>query len=267
MSAPTMSSRLNSVATECLLLDQTIDANARSYKRPLSVAWIDFRKAFDLVPDAHIVHMLETLQVPPQITATLRRVMPHWQTAFKIVTNGKPRLTKGLPTVRGLFQGHSLSRCFFCLAIAPLSTALDRRSTPYMIRDNITICHLLYMDDLKVYSPSQPKLEKAVRAVERASSALGMELDLRKCALAHRNGKGQTQLEKGEGNTYHNFPLLQEKDSYKYLGLQQLFQVNQSETGHRVLTMVNATEKALLNTDLNRLNLTTALATKITDTM
>eukprot|EP00794_Sanderia_malayensis_P004131 gene4131-biopygen2592 len=169
--------------------------------------------------------------------------------------------------MRGLFQGHSLSPLLFCLATAPLSTALRRRSTPYMIRDNITISHLLYMDDLNVYSPSQPRLEKAVRAVERASRALGMELGLKKCALAHRNSKGQTQLQKGEGNAYHNIPLLQEEDSYKYLGLQQLFQVNCSETGRRVLTMVNATVKALLNTDLNRPNLTTALATKIAGTM
>eukprot|EP00794_Sanderia_malayensis_P014585 gene14585-biopygen11680 len=79
-----------------------------------------------------------------------------------------------------------------------------------------------------------------------------MELGLKKCALAHCNSKGQTQLQKGEGNTYHNIPLLQEEDSYKYLGLQQLFQVNCSETGRRVLTMVNATVKALLNTDRNR---------------
>eukprot|EP00794_Sanderia_malayensis_P010109 gene10109-biopygen8304 len=127
--------------------------------------------------------------------------------------------------------------------------------------------HLLYMDDLKVYSPSKPELEKAIRAVERASRAIGMELGLKKFTIAHRNAKGQTQLHEGEGKTYHDIPLLQENDSYKYLGLQQLFQVNRSETRRQVLTKVNATVKALLNTDLDSFNLPNALATKIAGTM
>eukprot|EP00794_Sanderia_malayensis_P016571 gene16571-biopygen13999 len=116
---------------KCLLLDQTIETYTRSYKRPLSAAWVDFLKAFDLVPHAHILHMLEILRAPPP----------------------KSRRHSG------------------------------GRSTAYNIRNNITISHLFYMDDLKVYSPSKSELEKAIRVVEKASRAIGMELGLKSVPL------------------------------------------------------------------------------------
>eukprot|EP00794_Sanderia_malayensis_P021445 gene21445-biopygen423 len=164
---------------ECLLLDQTIEATSRSYKRPLSVAWVDFKKAFDLVPHEHLLCMLEAMKAPRVVTNTIRRVMPHWKTVFTFVSRGRPCHTEELSIVRGLFQGDSLSPLLFCLAIAPLSAAIRRRCAAYTIRDNETVSHLLYMDDLKVYSPTPKDLEKAIRVVERASRAIGMELGLR----------------------------------------------------------------------------------------
>eukprot|EP00794_Sanderia_malayensis_P009458 gene9458-biopygen7807 len=248
-------------------LDQNIEAHSRSYKRPLSVAWVDFKKAFDLVPHEHMLCTLEAMKAPRIVTNTIRRVMPHWRTAFNFVSSGRPCRTKELPIVRGLFQGDSLSPLLFCLAIAPLSAAIRRRCAAYTIRDNETISHLLYMDDLKVYLPTQKDLEKAIRVVERASRAIGMELGLRKCAIAHRNNRGQVEVHEEAESSYHGIPLLKEEDCYKYLGLQQLFRVNRSETGRRVLTKVNPTVQELLKTDLNSGNLTKALSCKIAGTM
>eukprot|EP00794_Sanderia_malayensis_P021421 gene21421-biopygen13239 len=252
---------------ECLLLDQTIEATSRSYKRPLSVAWVDFKKAFDLVPHEHLLCMLEAMKAPRVVTNTIRRVMPHWKTVFTFVSRGRPCHTEELSIVRGLFQGDSLSPLLFCLAIAPLSAAIRRRCAAYTIRDNETVSHLLYMDDLKVYSPTPKDLEKAIRVVERASRAIGMELGLRKCAIAHRNHRGQVEVHEEAESSYHGIPLLKEEDCYKYLGLQQLFRVNRSETGRQVLTKVNARVTELLKTDLNSANLTKALGCKIAGTM
>eukprot|EP00794_Sanderia_malayensis_P021409 gene21409-biopygen2147 len=123
------------------------------------------------------------------------------------------------------------------------------------------------MDDLKVYSPTPKDLEKAIRVVERASRAIGMELGLRKCAIAHRNHRGQVEVHEEAESSYHGIPLLKEEDCYKYLGLQQLFRVNRSETGRQVLTKVNARVTELLKTDLNSANLTKALGCKIAGTM
>ena len=46
--------------------------------------------------------------------------------------------------------------------------------------------HLMFMDDLKVYSESAAReLEMPVRRVEEVSRALGVELGLLKCAVVH----------------------------------------------------------------------------------
>ena len=44
----------------------------------------------------------------------------------------------------------------------------------------------LFMDDLKIYSCSKEGISATVSIVERVSKAIGMELGLRKCAVAHK---------------------------------------------------------------------------------
>ena len=45
--------------------------------------------------------------------------------------------------------------------------------------------HLLFMDDLKVYARRSRALETALGVVDRVLRAVGMELGLWKCAVAH----------------------------------------------------------------------------------
>ena len=45
--------------------------------------------------------------------------------------------------------------------------------------------HLLFMDDLKVYARRSRALETALDVVDRMSRAVGMELGLWKCTVAH----------------------------------------------------------------------------------
>ena len=47
------------------------------------------------------------------------------------------------------------------------------------------ITYLMFVDDLKVYAENRESLEKMVRQVKEVSGAKGMELGLKKCAVAH----------------------------------------------------------------------------------
>ena len=61
---------------------------------------------------------------------------------------------------RGIFQGDSLSHLVFVLALIPLSLILRKAKTAYELRESKEkINHLLFMDDLKLYSQSEKGLD------------------------------------------------------------------------------------------------------------
>ena len=44
---------------DCLLLDQSIGLDAKIMGKPLSVAWIDYEKAYDRVPHKWVMKVLK----------------------------------------------------------------------------------------------------------------------------------------------------------------------------------------------------------------
>ena len=55
---------------------------------------------------------------------------------------------------RGLFQGDALSPLLFCLCTAPLSLVLRETRGVRSEFQRAALTHLMFMDDLKVYSES-----------------------------------------------------------------------------------------------------------------
>ena len=84
----------------------------------------------------------------------------------------------------GIFQGNSLSPLLFCMCVDPLSKLLNISKTGYKLKEQekeITISHLLYMDDLKLYAKSDAELEKQLQIVHNFSKDICMEFGLDKC--------------------------------------------------------------------------------------
>ncbi len=74
--------------------------------------------------------------------------------------------------------------------MAPLSSRLNKGPGFRSDYHPRPITHLMYMGDLKVYKGSVGELESCLGGVEEVSGAIGMELSLRKCGVAHmRAGK------------------------------------------------------------------------------
>ena len=81
------------------------------------------------------------------------------------------------------------------------------------------INHLLFMDDLKLFSGSEKGLDSLVQTVRVFSEDIGMELDIEKCAmLVMEKGKivKDVGMEMPDGKIINS---LQEGESYKYLGI------------------------------------------------
>ena len=124
--------------------------------------------------------------VPVVVGHIVSNLIRLWQTVFSV---GAGKDTVKVTYRQGLFQGDSLSLLLYCLSIAPLSVALRLAGS---LQQH---CHLCFMDNVKVFAKDAKQLGNTLGVVDRVSRVIGMELGLRKCAVAHiERGK----LVKGE---------------------------------------------------------------------
>ena len=108
----------------------------------------------------------------------------------------------------------------FVLALIPLSLILRKVKAGYEFSESKKkINHILFMDDLKLYSQSEKGLDSLVQTVRVFSEDIGMEFGIEKCAmLVMEKGKfvKSVGIELPDGKV---IKLLEEGEIYKYVGI------------------------------------------------
>ena len=108
----------------------------------------------------------------------------------------------------------------FVLALIPLSLILRKAKAAYEFSESKEkINHLLFMDDLKLHSRSEKGLDSLLQTVRVFSKDIGMEFGIKKCAMLvmeKRKIVKSVDIELPDGKVIE---LLQEGESYKYLGI------------------------------------------------
>lgn len=244
---------------DCVLLDEAITRDAKLRQKNLSVAWIDFQKAYDRVPHDLILEVLRLIRCPTRIIGFFESVMALWSTVFTIRrADGTTISTAKVDYHRGLFQGDSLSPLVFCLTTIPLSIALDKEGDPYQPIVGKARTHLAFMDDIKVFASSKKRLEHNLRIVTRVSGAIGARLGIEKCAQAHLcKGKRTVPTMEEDGNNLlstGNIPELQVGQTYKYLGIDQAFGAETNKVKLRVKQAFLARTDLIWRSELNAKN-------------
>ena len=87
---------------------------------------------------------------------------------------------------RRIFQGDSLSLLVFILVLIPLSLILRNTRVAYEFSGSkMKINHLLFMDNLKLYSHSrnEKELDSLVQKIRTFSKDVGMKSGIEKCAI------------------------------------------------------------------------------------
>ena len=116
----------------------------------MSMACIDYRKAFDSVSQNWIIKFLELFKVSPMIVNFLKSNMLNWKTTLFLSYKTGNLKSNPVNIERGIFQGYSLSSLLFCLALISLTTKFNRAGYGYKIGEN-NINQLFYTDDLKLF--------------------------------------------------------------------------------------------------------------------
>ena len=139
------------------------------------MAWIDFRKAHDMVPHSWILKTLALVGRARIIVELLKRSMKSWRT---VLFSGKNRLGK-VNIRRGIFQGDSMSSLLFVVALIPVTIILRTLKQGYSFgKGKERLNHLLFMDDLKLYVSNDNKIDSLVKVVKLCLETLECNLDL-----------------------------------------------------------------------------------------
>ena len=215
---------------ELLLIDKMILKNCKRRKTNLYMGYIDYRKAYDMVPHSWILSSMKMLGVADNILKMVEASMD--QSKVELTHNGE---TLGLVDIkRGIFQGDSLSPLEFVMSMIPLTLLLRKDNSGYeMEKGKLKISHRLYMDDIKLFARSEEQLDSLVKAVKEYSDDIKMEFGLDKCAVI--------KMERGKRRSFDGITLPDggkfddvEEGGYKYLGILEADKILHDEMKKKV---------------------------------
>ena len=237
-----------------LLIDREILKHCRKHQRNLSMGWIDYKKAYDMVPHSWMIEAMKMVGVAGNILELFEKSKDKWKTELTACGEGLGEVD----IRRGIFQGDSFSPLLFVIVLIPLSIILNETGIGYETSKNERLNHLLFMDDLKLYAKNERELDSLIQTVRVFSDDIDMVFGLEKCAvLVLKRGR----LTRTEGIELPDGQKMKEVDvdGYKYLGVLQLDGVMNTKMKEKVRCEYIRRVKKLLRSQLNGGNVITGL--------
>ena len=165
---------------DLLYIGRAVIKEVKSRNKNLTMIWIDYKKAYDIVPHSGITECLNLFGVAENSKSLLVNSMEKW----KVMLCSRNSELGEVEIKRGIFQGDSLSPLVFVLALIPLSLILRKSNEAYEFSESKKkVNHLLFMDDLELDSRSEKGLDSLVQTVRVFSEDIGMEFGIEKCAM------------------------------------------------------------------------------------
>ena len=151
------------------------------------MAWIDFKKAYDMVPHSWIINSLKMYKIS-EVINFIDKIMKTWR--VKLTAGGRSLAETKIQ--RGIFQGDALTPWLFIIAMLPFNHILRKCTAGHKLRrSQEKINHLMYIDDIKLFAKNEKELATLIHAARIYSHDIGMEFGIEKCALlVMRSGKG-----------------------------------------------------------------------------
>ena len=64
---------------ELLYIDQYILNECKTRRKNLAMAWIDYKKAYDMVPQSWIINCFKTYKIPHEVINFIEKTMKTWR--------------------------------------------------------------------------------------------------------------------------------------------------------------------------------------------
>ena len=199
-------------ADHIFVLKTIIDRIVRIERKKLFVAFIDFRKAYDRVNRSLLLLKLQKLGITALFYRNLKTIYKSIVYLIKV----KGGHLEPISSICGLKQGGVLSPLLFNLFIDDIKMIFDESCDPIkVLGDHIT--HLLYADDLILFSSTQSGLKECLAKLEQYCDKSQMEVNIKKSQVIIFNPSGQKLC---GPKFYFKQQLLEIVKSYCYLGVE-----------------------------------------------
>ena len=134
--------------------------SSKRRKTNLSMAWIDYKKSFDMIPHSLLIEWLEIYGAEENNIRYLKNAMPNWKT---IPTSSGTSLAE-VNIRTGILQGDSLLPLLFIVTIIPMTRGLKRMDVGYPLKKGGSgINHLMFMDDIKLFGRGTKEIDTSFR--------------------------------------------------------------------------------------------------------
>ena len=211
---------------ELLYIDQHILIESKTRRKNLSKAWIDYKKAYDLVLHSWIVNSYKMYKISDEVINFIDKIM---KTSWVELTAGERRLAEA-KIHRGIFHGDALSPLLFIIAMMPLNHILRKCTAGYKLsRLQEKVNHSMYMDGIKLFAKNETKLETLIHIVRINSRDIGKEFGIEKCTMLVMKSDKRQLTDGMELPNLDKIKTLAENETYKYLGILEADTIEQVE--------------------------------------
>ena len=156
--------------TELLYIDQHILNESKTRQKNLAMAWIEYKRAYNMVPQSWIMNCIKMYKISDVVINFIEKTMKTWR--VKLIAGGRSLAEAKIQ--RGIFQGDALSPLLFIIAMMPLNHTLRKCTAGYKLsRSQEKFNHVMYMDDIKLFAKNENELEALIHAVRIYSQNIG----------------------------------------------------------------------------------------------
>ena len=216
------------------------------------MAWIDHKKAYDMVLQSWIINCLKMYKISPEVINFIENNMNNWRVEL---TAGEKSLAE-TKIQRGIFQGDALSLLLFIIAMMPLNHILRKCTAVYKLsRSQEKVNHLMYMDDIKLFAKKEKELETIIHTVRIYSQDIEMKSGIEKCAMLVMKSGKRHRTDRIELPNQDKIRTLAENATYKYIEILEADTIKLEQMKDKIQKEYLRRTRKLLETKLSSRNL------------
>ena len=188
------------------------------------MAWIDYKKAYDMILHSWILESLELVQVSENIVEFIRKSMKDYNT--DLTSCGE--YLANIDIRRVIFQGDSFSPLLFVLYMIALTQILRKVKSGYTLKNGEKLNNLLFMYDLKIFAKNECEVNGLTSTIQILRNGIGMEFGIQNCGvLVLKRGK----IVSSEGEEMPDGERIKKvlKNGYKYLCILEYNKIKESK--------------------------------------